>query len=139
MMEFEPKYFRKLRFTDGEVKRFLSNALRDLEIAEENRRPEVKFNYSYTTLIKGGIALLAKKGIKIRSVPGHHAKLIEKMAEILGEEYIRDIGNAMRSKRNEDLYAGGIFISEKESVDYFNFVKKVLFRIREEIGIEQNN
>lgn len=84
----------------------------------------------YNALIKAGIALIAAKGgVKVRSVTGHHIKIIEKMAEILKDETVLAVGNAMRTKRNEDFYGGGIFISEKESTEYLEYVKSVLSRI----------
>lgn len=132
MIKFETAYFSKFNFTEEQINQFLNNALKDLEIAKENRRPEVKFSYSYSAFIKGGIALLAKVGkVKIRSIPGHHMKIIEKMKEILKDETVEIIGNAMRSKRNEDFYGGGILISEKESMDYNLFVEKVFVTIKE--------
>ncbi len=130
MTKFESKYFIRWNFTEEQIILYYNNALRDLQIATENKRPEVKFTYSYNALIKGGIALVAKIGkVKIRSIPGHHVKIIEKMSEILKDNSINELGNAMRMKRNEDFYAGGIFISEKESEDYHVFVKEILFKI----------
>lgn len=132
MTRFETKYFTRFSFTKEQILRYCNNALRDLEIAEENRRPEVKFTYSYNALIKGGIALVAKVGkVKIRSIPGHHIKIIEKMSDILKDDSVNEIGNAMRMKRNEDLYAGGVFVSGKEGEDYCIFVKEVLSKIIE--------
>jgi hypothetical protein len=132
MIKFETAYFSKFNFTEEQVNQFLNNALKDLEIAKENSRPEVKFSYSYSAFIKGGIALLAKVGkVKIRGIPGHHVKIIEKMKEILKDETVEIIGNAMRSKRNEDFYGGGVLISEKESMDYNLFVEKVFVTIKE--------
>lgn len=132
MIKFETTYFGKFDFTEEQINQFLSNALKDLEIAKENNRPEVKFSYSYSAFIKGGIALLAKVGkVKIRSIPGHYVKIIEKMKEILKDETVEIIGNAMRSKRNEDFYGGGVLISEKESMDYNLFVEKVFVKIKE--------
>lgn len=131
MIKFETAYFNKFDFTEEQVARFLNNALKDLEIAKENSRPEVKFSYSYSAFIKGGMALLAKVGkVKIRSIPGHHVKIMEKMKEILKDETVEIIGNAMRSKRNEDFYGGGVLISEKESIDYNLFVEKVFVKIK---------
>ena len=77
MIKFETAYFSKFNFTEEQIAQFLNNALKDLEIAKENIRPEVKFSYSYSAFIKGGIALLAKVWrVKIRSIPGHHVKII---------------------------------------------------------------
>ncbi len=134
MIRFEKRYFVKFDFSDEQIGQYFSNALRDLEIAQENERPEVKFNYSYTALIKGGIALIAKIGkVKVRSIPGHHLKIIEKMSEILQDESIKEVANSMRMKRNIDLYSGGIFVSDKESKDFYGFAEDVLFRIKKAI------
>ena len=104
-MMFERKYFLKFNFSPIQIDRYLNNALKDLGIAKENKRPEVKFTYSYSALIKSGIALLAKIAkVKIRSISGHHIKIIEKMSEVLNDKSIQNIGNAMRMKRNIDLY-----------------------------------
>lgn len=131
MTKFETKYFQKLKFTEEQVRRYLDNAFRDLNIAKEDEHSEVKFNYAYNALIKAGIALLAAKGsVKVRSAPGHHVKIIEKMAILLGDESVMTIGNTMRMKRNEDFYGGGIFVSEKESSEYLNFVEKIVQKIK---------
>ena len=90
----------------------------------------MKFNYAYTALIKAGVALLSNYDVKVRSVPGHHIKILEKMAEILKDETIEEIGNIMRSKRNLDLYAGGIEVTEKECNDYIPFVEKIIGKVK---------
>jgi hypothetical protein len=134
MTYFESKYFRKFAFTDEQVDRYVKNALRDLRIAHESRHNEVIFNYAYTALIKAGIALLAGKGgVKVRSVPGHHIKIVEKMSEILADETVSVIGNAMRMKRNEDFYGGGIFVSDKEASEYLNYIEQVLETVRKNL------
>lgn len=130
MTTFEPKYFCKFKFTPEQIGRYLNNAVRDLKIASEDEHLEVKFNYCYNALIKSGIALMAgKAGMKARSIAGHHVKIIEKMSEILEDETVLAVGNAMRTKRNEDFYGGGVFISEKESAEYLEYVKGVLKRV----------
>jgi hypothetical protein len=93
----------------------------------------VKFTYAYTALVKAGIALLSHYKLKIRSIPGHHTKIIEKLAEILNNEAIDDLGNAMRSKRNADLYAGGTDITAKECAEYLAFVESVVLKVSEKI------
>lgn len=107
-----------------------------MEIAKNDTFLEVKFNYSYNALLKSGIALLSHNNIKIKSVPGHHIKIIEKLAELLDNEDISDFGNVMRSKRNSDLYNGGIDVTEKECKEYISFVEKIIKSIR---NILQNN
>lgn len=135
MTRFDPKYFAKFKFTNEQISRYLDNALRDMKIAKEDSHSEVKFNYAYNALIKGGIALLAAEGsVKVRSVSGHHVKIIEKTAEVLCDESIMTVANAMRMKRNEDFYGGGIYISEKESGEYLEFVEGVIKKIKEHIS-----
>ncbi len=132
MITFEPKHFAKFKFTPEQIGRYLSNAKRDLKIASEDEHLEVKFNYCYSAFIKAGITLIAAKGgVKVRSVVGHHIKIIQKMSEILNDEMVMAIGNAMRSKRNEDFYGGGIFISEKESSEYLEYVRGVLRKVEQ--------
>lgn len=128
-MNFEDKYFIKFKFTGEQVRKNFNNALKDLNIAKRDRILEVKFNYAYSALIKAGITLLSYYQVRIKSVPGHHIKIIEKIAEILKDGAIYDIGNAMRSKRNLDLYAGGIVVTEKECKEYITLVKGVLVKI----------
>jgi uncharacterized protein (UPF0332 family) len=129
-MKFEDQYFTKFNFTKEQTTKNFNNALKDLKIAKKDKILEVKFNYAYTALIKAGLALLSFYGVKTRSVPGHHVKIIEKMAEILKDDSISAIGNLMRSKRNLDLYAGGIEITEKECKEYIEFVDNVFKDIK---------
>ena len=129
-MKFEDKYFTAFTFTKEQVDRNLSNAFRDLNIAQKDQIREVKFNYVYTAFLKAGIALLSWHQVRVKSQPGHHLKIIEKMAEVLEDESIADIGNAMRVKRNADLYVGGVEITEKECREYIDFVEKILSRVK---------
>jgi uncharacterized protein (UPF0332 family) len=129
-MKFEEKYFSHIKFSGSEVKRHFENALKDLNIAETDEILDVKFNYAFSALIKAGIALLSHHQVKTKSVPGHHVKIIEKLAEILKDDSINDIGNAMRSKRNIDMYSGGIEITEKECQEYIDFIKRVVSRVK---------
>lgn len=134
MTQFDTKYFQKLKFTPRQVERYLQSALHDLEIAKKDPFPEVRFTYSYRALIKAGIALIAGIGqVKVRSVPGHHIKILEKMNEILKNNDIWTIGNAMRTKRNDDFYGGGEFIGEKEAEDYTKFVEGVIQKVRKAV------
>ncbi len=112
-MAFNEAFFQKHTFPKEEVDRLLTAAEHDLKIASEDSFPEVKFTYAYNALLKGGIALLAMNGVRLRSVPGHHVILIEKLAELLKNPDVRTLGNAMRTKRNIDMYAGGAAIKRK--------------------------
>jgi uncharacterized protein (UPF0332 family) len=134
-MKFEDRYFRKFEFTKEQIKKNLNNAIKDLTIAKKVKILEVKFNYAYTSLIKAGLTLLSYYQMKVKSMPGHHIKIIEKLAQILKDNDIEDIGNIMRSKRNLDFYAGGIEVTEKECREYINFVEEVLTKVKEAISL----
>ena len=124
--------FRKINFTTAQIESYLNNALKDLQIAGRNATPEVKFTYSYTALLKAGIAIIAaEKSLKVRSVPGHHVKILEMMGRLLNDDTVFETGNAMRMKRNTDLYEGGVLISDKEGKDYFRFVEKTIEKVKQ--------
>lgn len=134
-MNFDKKYFQSFKFTQEDINLYFKNASRDFNIAETDNIAEVKFTFAYQALIKGGIALIAKVGkVKIRSVPGHHVKIVEAISEILKEETILTIGNAMRMKRNLDLYSGSEIITEKEANEYLKFIETVLKKIEKLIS-----
>jgi len=123
MINFESKYFRKLHFKEEQIKQFSRSALHDLKIAEESDNPDVIFRFSYDAFLKLGIVLIAKEGYKVRSTAGHHIKILEKMNEILKDDDVLVFGNKMRQQRNFNLYDGGFFVGEKDSHEYFDFVK----------------
>jgi hypothetical protein len=128
-MKFEEGIFIRFNFSRGQVQKNLANAKRDLEIAKKTDILDVKFNYAYSALIKGGIALLSHSQLKVRSIPGHQAKIIENMARILKDDSIENMGNLMRQKRNQDFYAGGIGLTEKECAEFISFSEGVLKRL----------
>ena len=125
------EFFQKFKFSAEEIQRRFDGARRDLEIAAKDPFSEVRFTYGYQALIKIGTALRAREGLKVRSIPGHHVKILERMSEILKDPDILTFGNGMRMKRNQDLYGGGELITEKEATDYFGFVQKVFKRSEE--------
>lgn len=131
MMKFDGKYFDSFKFTREQVKKNFDNALKDLKIAKEDVIPEVKFDYSYKSLIKAGIALASFYGKKVKSLPGHHIKIIEIITLESKDDSIDDIGNLMRSKRNTDFYGGGVNITEKECKEYLEFAENAVKRIGE--------
>ncbi len=127
MTKFSKNHFKKIKFNKKEIKQYLESSLRDLKIAKEDTFPEVRFSFSYQALIKAGITLLAHKGqVKVRSIPGHHVNILNKMSEILENPDVLTIGNAMRMKRNIDFYGGGETMSDKEADDYHEFVSNIL-------------
>jgi len=125
MINFEQQYFQKLPFEQRQIEQFSNSALHDLKIAERSDIADVIFKFSYDALIKLGIALIAKKGYKIRSTTGHHVKILEKLSQLLKEEDILVLGNKMRQERNFNLYDGGFFVAEKDSREYLEFVRNL--------------
>ena len=65
----------------------------------------------------------------MRSIPGHHAKIFEKMSEMLKDSDISKIGHAMRTTRNTDLYGGGKPVGENEAKDYLKFTEGVIRKV----------
>ncbi len=127
MTSFEQEYFQKFKFTPSQINRYVESAMRDFNIAQKDPFAEVRFTYCYQALIKIGIAVLAQKGgVKVRSVTGHHVKILSKLSEILGDPDIFTVGNAMRMKRNKDVYDAGALFAEKEVDDYVAFVGGVI-------------
>ncbi|MBL7131413.1 MAG: hypothetical protein ISS45_08455 [Candidatus Omnitrophica bacterium] len=123
MINFESQHFQKLAFEEKQIDQFSMSARHDLEIAESTDIPDVVFKFSYDALIKLGIALIAQKGYKVRSTAGHHVKILEKLSQLLKDEDVLVLGNKMRQERNVNLYDGGIFVGEKDSLEYLKFVK----------------
>jgi len=129
-MKFDDKYFAKFEFTKEQIDKNLKNALRDLDIAKKDEFLDVKFNYTYTALLKAGITLISFNGRKVKSTRGHHIKIIEILAELLADDGISALGNMMRSKRNSDLYDGGIEVTRKECKEYIDFVEAISGKVK---------
>lgn len=131
MIIFEDKYFKKFKFSKNQIDRFIDSAFKDLNIAKDSNIPEVRFQFAYNSFIKLGIALIACFDYKVSSRSGHHAKVLEKMSEILGEEDILLYGDKMRKSRNMELYDGGIIITDKQAEEYLYFLKKTYKKAQE--------
>ena len=132
MSSFDQEYFQRFKFTAAQIDRYVQSAVRDLDIARKDQFREVQFTYCYQAFIKIGMAVLAKKdGAKVRSVIGHHVKILNKLSDILGDPDIFTVGNAMRMKRNKDLYDAGGTITKKETDDYIVFVSEVIQKAKQ--------
>ena len=131
----QKSYFQKFKFTSSQILGYVENAERDLNIAQKDQFIEVKFTYCYQALIKIGIAIQAKNGIRVRSIVGHHVKILEKLSEDLSYPDIFTIGDVMRMKRNKDLYDAGAMITKKEVDDYIIFVSGVIQKAKKMINV----
>jgi len=130
-MNFDRHYFQKMTFTAKQVRQYLDSAERDAHIAQTSDITEVQFAFAYQALIKAGITIIASSGYKVRSQPGHHIKIVDALSQILGDQNVAIMGDAMRQSRNLDLYDGGTVIAESESREYVKFVAGVLKRVQE--------
>jgi len=117
--------FEKFNFSQRQIKRYYLAALRDLKIALNSEISEVIFRFSYDALIKLAIAVCARNKLRVKARKGHHIELIKKLSSYLKDLEIEVLANEMRSKRNRDLYEGGVLISEKEAKEYLEWVKKI--------------
>ena len=129
MIKFEDSFFEEFEFTKEQIQGYLASTEKDLKIASDSNVPEVIFQFSYNVLIKLGITLIAKHGYRARSKTGHHAKIIEKLADVLNDDKILAIGNLMRKRRNVELYSGGGVITDKQAKEYLEFVKALVQKI----------
>ncbi len=118
--------FEKFDFTDEQLERYWLSAKKDLEIAQDNDISDVVFRFSYDALIKFAVYKCAKSGLRVKSKQGHHIALINFLAENLNNPEINTVGNLMRTKRNWDLYGGGILISQKDALFFKDFISKII-------------
>lgn len=126
----DKNYFTEFQFSKDQIKQHYLNATRDLMIAKEDKFNEVRFTYAYQALIKLAICILAKQGYKVNSIQGHHVKLLDEMSKILNNTNIYVMGNAMRMKRNQDLYGAGTYLSIKEVEEAVEFVDEIAKHIK---------
>ncbi len=117
MIVFEPEFFQKFPYTKSQIDRYFHNAELDLNRAEKTKDPNVTHRLAYDSILKLGIALIAKSGFKAKSVPGHHIKILEKLGGILKRPDEVEYLHRIRRKRNIDLYEGGLDFTEKEAKD----------------------
>lgn len=117
--------FEKFRFSRKQIEKYHSSAKRDLKIASKAEVSEVRFRFCYDALLKLAIIVCAEQGLRVKSRRGHHIELLKKLSFFLKDPEVEILANEMRSKRNWDLYGGGIVISSKEAREYINWTKKI--------------
>ncbi len=117
--------FENFQFTESQINDYFQSALHNLAIAKKDYEPEVVFKFCYEAILKLAIAVCAKNNLRVKARQGHHIELIQKLSEFMNDKEIEIIGEEMRSKRNRDLYNGGVLISEKEAGDYLLWAEKI--------------
>jgi hypothetical protein len=123
MILFEPEFFHEFSYSKSQTDGYFRNAELDLRRAEESKDPNIAYRIGYESVLKLGIALIAQAGFKVKSVPGHHVKILDKLGEILGRPDEVEYLHRIRRKRNIDLYDGGLDFTEKESKDLLDLCK----------------
>lgn len=134
MKRFEARYFQRFRYTADQIGAYLDSATRDLAVARNSPIPEVIFRFTYDALVKLAIYVVSHHGFKVRSIPGHHVKLLEKLGDELDDEEVALIADEMRRKRNLDLYQAAAVVTSKDAQNYFEFVETVFGRVREKLS-----
>jgi len=118
--------FEKFDYSPIQIKKYYQAAAKDLQLVISAGAPEIVFYLAYNVIIKTAMAVCAKNNLRVKSRAGHHIELIGKLAECLDDQEIEDIAGKMRTKRNRDLYDGGVITSEKEADFYICFCKKLI-------------
>jgi hypothetical protein len=129
MTGLDSSCFIRCEFSKKQIDAYFNSAKNSMSISKQTEIPEVIFKFSYDSLIKLGISIIAYKGYRIKSVVGHHMKIIELLSEILSDDEVNIIGNLMRRERNRDLYDGGAVITHKQSIEYLQFVENVFKKV----------
>lgn len=117
--------FEKFNFSQNQIDKYYKSAKADLKIASDSDVAEVTFRFCYDALLKLAIAISAKNKLRVKSRKGHHIELIKKLALYLNDSEVEILANEMRSKRNFNLYGGGILISAKEANDYLKWSREI--------------
>jgi hypothetical protein len=129
IMEFDDRAFARHMFPADQVRKNLANANKDVFIARQAYVLEVTFRFACSGLIKAGIALLSALSVRATNPADHHARIIEKLAEVMGNPEIEITGNMMLTKRNQDYYTGGLMVGEREAAEFLKFVESVLRQV----------
>ncbi len=120
--------FEKFNYPPAQIKRYYQAVLNDLRLALSTEEPELIFYTCYNIVIKTAIVICAKNNLRVKSRTGHHIELIKQLADYLEDSDIEDVAGKMRTKRNRDLYDGGVATSQKEADFYLSFCKKLIAR-----------
>lgn len=120
--------FEEFVFTTKQIEKYFESAVKDFNIAQKGES-DVSFVFCYNCLLKLAIVVCAKNNLRVKARRGHHIALIEEMAKFLNDKEIEIIAQEMRSKRNRDLYDGGILISKKDTEMYLKFITDLVKKV----------
>lgn len=130
--------FKSFKFTENQIIKYFSAANKDFKIAKKSDSNDVKFRFAYDALLKLAISVCAKEGLRVDSNRGHHKELIDELATVLKKKDIKSVGNKIRTKRNYDLYSGGLAISNKDAQEIILWIEEV-FNVAEAYLKGKNN
>ena len=136
MTDSDRQFFQTFNFTKEQVRKYLQAAERDWKIARGSDVADVVFKFSYDAILKLAVYVAACSGLRVRSVAGHHIKLLEKLSEVIQDEDAFCVANEMRQKRNIDLYQGGALITDKDAKSYLSFVSSVFESVLAKLPME---
>lgn len=118
--------FEKFKFSPKQIDKYYRAARKDFKIAKEAVVPEVSFRFCYDSVLKLAITVCADNGLRVKSRAGHHVELINKLSLYFNDPEIEIMANEMRTKRNWDLYGGGVMISSKEASGYISWTEQII-------------
>lgn len=136
MTHFQTEFFQPFTYTEAQISGYFLNAEQDLTRAKHADDPNIVYRIGYDAALKLGIAMIAKAGYKVRSVPGHHIKILDQLAEILKRPDEVDYLHRIRRKRNVDLYEGGLDFTEKEAEDLLKLCETLFSEARRGKGTD---
>lgn len=119
----------KFQFSEEIIKKHYQAAVKDLRLASIAGEPELVFHTCYNVVIKAAMAVCAKQGVRVKSRTGHHIELITILADAIKDDDLAATANKMRSKRNRDLYEGGMPVSEREAYFYLQFCRDLVKKL----------
>ena len=125
MTTLDPNFFQQFHYTEAQIAQFFANAQKDFRLATEVGEPNIATRLYYDAVIKIGIAHIARSGYKIRSIQGHHIKILEALENITQLEDECAYMNRVRRDRNKDLYEGGVSFTQSHAENLGRVVSKI--------------
>ena len=86
MTDSNRQFFQKFIFSKEQVRKYLQAAEKDWKIARSSDVADVVFKFSYDAILKLAVYVTACSSLRVRSVAGHHIKLLEKLSEVIQDE-----------------------------------------------------
>lgn len=103
----------------GQVEKYLIQAFRKLNSANKNLGfdPEASYQLAYEAMLKGSLGLMLSRGVRPRSMPGHHKVVVDFVAKFLPQNAkgLILVFDKMRRRRNQVIYEVDIYISKTEA------------------------